>query len=317
MVTKTPTSTLWSRSLLLRLLVTVTLLGFLVATTGIDSLTERILGLRLAWVCLTALCLLVLLVLGGFNAWLLLRAIRPVAFATFFPNYLYAWAVGLVTPGQLGDASMVLFLKRAGIATHQSSAAYTLNKTITICVLSVVSCFGANLLLPGVNAIWFLLGPVIAAGVALAGLGLLWRMARSSALAERVQQRIHQAMRELLIFKSKWHVLALNIALTIINWLAQSVCFFVVFRSVGEWVGWPMIAVIPVLAILVGFIPISLGGLGAVECMAAYLFALIGVETSSVLAAYFLLRVTNYMLAGLVLLSSVHNTSVACKRSAA
>ena len=55
--------------------------------------------------------------------------------------------------------------------------------------------------------------------------------------------------------------------------------------------------VIPVMSTLVGYIPVSVGGIGTVEVSAVMLFKMLGVAESIVISAYLFLRLLQYLLA--------------------
>ncbi len=53
------------------------------------------------------------------------------------------------------------------------------------------------------------------------------------------------------------------------------------------------------MSTLIGYIPISVGGIGTVEWSAVYLFSQEGLSKAIVLATYLVLRAIQYLLAGI------------------
>ncbi len=285
-----------------RLTVAVALLVSVILWIGISSLIETFLKVRPFLGLITALCLFFLFLLGAFNIWLLLRAMQPLTFGKFIRSYIYCFAVSLFAPGQLGDVTLTLFLKRQGIPLSRGGVAYLLDKAITICILFLVGWYGAGLLLPEINSVWFLVLPVIGIIFFLSFVSLVRFIPVKSPYLEKLQQWISGAINELRVFRRKWYLIVLNISLTIGKWLMLSACYFVAFLSFREWIEWPAIGVIPVLSTLVGYIPVSLGGMGTVEISAIYLFSLKGIEKPTVLGVYLFLRLLQYFLAGVILI---------------
>jgi len=91
--------------LLCKLGVAFVLMAFLVATIGLSTLARVLVTVDPAMGISVAGCLLLWVLLGAFNVWILLRAINPIPFVPFLTAYAYGWAIGLITPGQMGDAS--------------------------------------------------------------------------------------------------------------------------------------------------------------------------------------------------------------------
>lgn len=286
----------------LRFAVAVTLLALLVSWIGFSTVVETLLSMRPLWGVITTFCLLFLFLLGGFNVWIILRTLQPIDFMKFMRSYAYCFAVGLFAPGQLGDATLTIFLRRDGIPLSRSTVAYALDKVVTVMVLLLVGLYGAKLLLPKFSLIWFLALPII--GLVILFIALYSGLVTSiqSPLINRWREWVAAFIKDLQILGGCWYVIVLNMILTIAKWGLLSVCYFAAFAAFGNQVGWPEIAVIPVLSTLVGYIPVSLGGIGTVEVSAVYLFSLQGVNESTVLSAYVILRLMQYLLAGMMFL---------------
>ena len=261
-----------------RLCVGLGVLALLVHSIGLPMLASSFHLTRLEWVPALALSLLMFFVLGATNVWVLLRALHGVPFLVFVRAYTYCFLVGAVTPGGLGDASLVAFLKRDGVPARCGAVAYALDKFITLCILVVVACAGARAFLPEINRAWLILLPVAGA---IAVMGSAW-FVRSVRLpwgpVRRLQLWVDSAITEFGTYRRQWPVLLLNIGLTVLKWLVMSLCYFVGFLCFGVLAKWPAIGVFPVLSTLVSYIPVSFSGLGTKECTAVYLFAREGID---------------------------------------
>lgn len=286
--------------LFLRLGVGLLLLTVIVATTGIEEIVNTFVRVRPIVGFSVGCCLILLFFLGAFNLWLLLRILHSVSFSTFLKVYSYSWVASLITPGQLGDASLILFFKKHGIPLRRTGIIYMLDKIITVVVFLGIAWFGSNILIPELREVWI---PLLVLGFLFifVVLILIRFFPTCTQLAKKIRHRLDEILNELRTIKTKWYILLINILVTIVKWLVVSLSFFMAFLSFGVFVKWPDIAVIPIMSTLVGYIPISIGGIGTVEVTAGYLFSRVGVEQSSVLSAYLFLRSLQYVLAILML----------------
>jgi uncharacterized membrane protein YbhN (UPF0104 family) len=289
-------------SLFLRLGVAILLSAVLLRSIGIVSLINTFANVKPIWGIFTLGCLVSLFFLGAFNVWLLLRTLQSIRFRAFLSAYSYGWALGLVIPGQLGDATLPLFLKRRGIPLQCSGISYLLDKAITLAVLCLVAWYGASLLLPGLERHWFLLFPFLGLLAVTIALALLKYFPARFSVVANLQHWFYKLLHEASVFRSKWYVLILNLLLTMAKCLLLSICYYVAFLSFNENVGWPKICIIPVLSTLVGYIPVSVGGIGTVEFAAVHLFSNEGVEPSIVLSVYLFLRLLQYVLCACMLI---------------
>ncbi len=297
-----------------RLLGALLLLGYLIYSVGLPSLLAILMKLNPLGGAATLISSIAFIFLGGINIWLLMRVMRPISFAKFMQSYNYSYAVNLFMPGQLGDASLTLFLKRQGIPYSQSTVAYSIDKFVTAIILFSVGWFGAKILLPGLNPIWFIILPLAGiSGIIIIG-SAIWlipckcKVFGKCKIFPRLRNLLANALIELAVFRKKWYMLFLNFALTVVKWLVMSLTFYLGFYSLGVKVGWPEIGVIPVLSTLIGYIPISIGGIGTVECFAIYLFSMIAVDKVHVLGVYLFLRSIIYFLA-LIIFASIWKTA--------
>jgi uncharacterized protein (TIRG00374 family) len=295
-----------------RYAVALFLLVFLVTSIGLIPLLEALSKVSLAWGAATASCLVFLFILGAFNTWLLLQAMHPIEFFRFLQGYTYSWAMNLITPGQLGDASISIFLKKVGIPYSCSSISYLLDKMITLTVLCCVGWYGASILIPDIPGFLFLLFPLAAILIGVSIFALIRRVSPQNRAIDGLLILINEIRRDIRIFHEMWHILVVNLILTVAKWLLLTLCYYVAFRAFNTHVEWPSIAIIPVLSTLVGYLPISVGGIGTVEFTAVYLFTIIGIESSTVLTVYLFLRLLQNLLAVFMLALFSRSRSFDC-----
>jgi uncharacterized protein (TIRG00374 family) len=106
---------------------------------------------------------------------------------------------------------------------------------------------------------------------------------------------------ESLLWDGRVKAVTINITITIVKWFVLSLIYYLAFRSFGIETKWPEVGIIPIISTLVGYIPISLGGIGAVELCAVYLFSLISIDRIYVIDVYIFLRFIMYLQVGVIL----------------
>lgn len=293
----------------LRLAVALILMVVLVASIGLTRITRVLVSVDYFPGLMVVTGLILLFLIGAYNVWLILNGLHPIPFLTFLRTYSYAWATSLITPGQAGDASMILFMRKHGVAVHVSSVAYLVDKLMTLMVFAIVGWYGCAYLIPELKWIWF----VMFAGI-LVALPVILLLLRLFASKIRfllwLQQRVEMVFGDLYRLRAKWYLLLVNIAVTIIKWLAVSYVFWMAFRSFSTTVDWPYIGFIPILSTLVGYVPVSIAGIGTVEVTAVFLFAKVGISKPVVISVYILLRVFQFLIAGVLMLLFVKHGTV-------
>jgi uncharacterized membrane protein YbhN (UPF0104 family) len=224
---------------------------------------------------------------------------HAISFLDFLKVYSNSWVASLIVPGQAGDASIILFLKKRGIPLTHTSIVYVIDKIITLTVFICISCYGCYMLIPELKRAVYVF--VLFLFVAILLLLLFFYPSLMSGLS-RIKVKLEEIKAYVVIvFKKNWYLLFLNLLITIVKWGVTSLCFFLAFFSFGKRVDVIDIAVIPILSTLVGYIPISIAGLGTVEVTAGYLFSKVDIHQTVVINSYMLMRVLQYVLAILVL----------------
>jgi len=286
--------------ILLRFAVALGLLIFLIVSVGIEEIINTFKAIKLIPCVVVSFCLIFLVILGALNSWIILRTLHVLPFSIFLKTYIYSWIAGLISPGQAGDASLIIFLKKYDIPLRRTGIAYTTDKVITLAVFFFIGWYGSYILIPELKGIWFPLITLILLSFFFIFI-LIKFFPFHIPFVIKFREKLNEILTEFYIIKTKWQILLLNILLTIVKWLVLSLCYFAAFLCFNQHVKFPEIGIIPILSTLVGYIPVSVGGIGTVELTATHLFSKVGVEQSAVLSAYLLLRVLQYLLAIIVL----------------
>jgi uncharacterized membrane protein YbhN (UPF0104 family) len=255
----------------------------------------RAVGRVLGGVSVAALATLVALaaawlVVGALNLRLLLGPDAPPP-PTSLGVYLLGWLLSSLLPGQLGDAVQVPLLRRHGLSLARSGAAYAVDKAVSLAWSLAVATVGAVVYLPLLGS-----GRVVtfaAAAVLLAALGaaLLLRLPLGgSRLAGRLHERRARLAAELGALAAKPAWIARDLALTVVRWLLTAAMYATAFAACGEPLPLLATATLPLLVSLVGYLPVSVGGIGVMEWAATGVFGVVGAAAAPVLAVYLLLR---------------------------
>jgi uncharacterized membrane protein YbhN (UPF0104 family) len=239
---------------------------------------------------------------GALNLWMLLNSICHIPLRLFMHAYSYGYAVNLFTPGQLGDVSLALFLKKHDVYYSRSTLAYAVDKVVSMLFILSMGYIGARFLLKEfAGSIWIFSIPLICVMCAVVCIMLIAYMPYDTGRIGRTKQFIRNMYKEALLWDTKFKAIILNIMLTIIKWFVLSLTYYLAFLAFGTEVKWPEVGIIPIISTLVGYLPISVGGIGTVEVCAVYLFSLISIDRVYVIDVYIFLRFITYLQAGVIL----------------
>jgi len=292
--------------------VSVCLVVILLFSVGIDSLGSVIRQIRIVWLPVILATVLFPMFLGAFNIWILLNSQAKITFNKFFQAYIHAYATGLIIPGQIGDVSLALFLRSNKISVYHSGVAYLIDKTISLFIgvsLGLVGLhhyFSGNYISLNVsNSIGIIFVFSIILGII--GFAILKKFlfSRTSLLRTfwgRFVWYIKRVYSSFRVYFSYWHLIVLNALLSLLKWCIVIASFILAFAAVGVKVQILDGALVPIMASLVGYLPISIGGVGPVEITAGYIFGLINIKLSSVIAVYAILRTLQFLLTGISVL---------------
>lgn len=246
---------------------------------------------------------LLYVLMGGLNIWIVLSAIAPIRFMRVLPYYLVASSVGTFTPAALGDFSLVGFLRREAVPTHQTLSAMLADRGVTLALNALVYVpLTASLVLSGQQLLW--VPAVVGLGVAtVLVLNLIapvrrWLLQR---LILRFLPQLEEFLRacsDLLRFHPT-HLLA-NVGMTIIRSLVAGLIVVLALLAAGCWADLFDAVVLTNSLSLIS----SPGGAGVYEAGAAALFSQVGLPAARVLAAFVFIRVYRILFALLLLAGS-------------
>lgn len=234
--------------------------------------------------------------ISSINLWLLLRLLHPMSYICFLKPYAYAFGISFFIPGQVGDASIALILKKQGVSITNIGFSYLLDKLVSITVVLSIAGLGILYIIPQMvkNINFFLLFsiPLLVLIVLFFSVKILIKLNFN-----RINKFISELQQIKNIYKKKYTIVIVNMLLSLLNLLVVSLSYFFAFLSFDNFVPWPDAGIIPIISSLVGYIPVTFSGIGTVEYSSVYLFSFLGVSSTIVICVYLLQRIIQYFVA--------------------
>lgn len=283
---------------LLRVAVTCALIGALVAWAGPREVLAAASRLDPLHWALAAAVLVATTTIGGLNLHLILSRHSGQPFLRFLRVYWTGWAVGLVTPGQVGDVATVsVLLGREGVDWRGTLGRLLLDKLITLGVMALVAAFALAELFEVSAPHWrWPLAQIGGAAAVILAAALFF--ARHS-----LAQRWRGHAREIAIgfahtLRHHPGLVALNATLSFAKLLLTGAAYWLVFTGLGASGAdfWRVVGLSTASGLL-AYLPISVNGIGPVEAAATALFGLAAVPVEVVVPAYLVLRLTVLLVA--------------------
>lgn len=286
-----------------RALVGCGILALLLASVGWAEVAGSFTWSLIPWAGVLICLLPTLVVIAGFNVWLLLRRLEPVPLATFIRVYLMTWSATLFAPGQLGDGVQVWILKRYQVSPEASAAAYLIDKFLSLLFIGCIALVGGLFYLPipvVVNPVT--LAILLVAIVGSVGLAVLVLKRQRSRTILRVNRFFKKCVLQMQLAGRSRLAVVLNVTITAAKWCVTALCYWLAFRAFDVPVSWDTAVVFPAMTTLVAYIPVSLGGIGTVEASATALYSTVGVAPAKVAAVHVFLRVLQLVNAAILLM---------------
>jgi uncharacterized membrane protein YbhN (UPF0104 family) len=248
--------------------------------------------------------LIAFLFLGAVRVHLTVGAFARVPFATVAGLYWRSVALGAFTPGQVGELSLALFLRRRGIDTAQSLAITAVDRVTTLGTLLGLSVLGLLVYLPDAMNAWLWTVLSVCAGAVVTLYVRPWRKrirAIVAALAPSALPFFEAFCRFFLHYPLR---AGANLLMGVARWLCAAFMLLVIIEpQMSVPVDRVFVMVSNAAARLVTYVPISINGIGVLELSAVELFRLGGIPAQLTLAAFVVNRVVYYLFATAVLIN--------------
>lgn len=284
----------------LKILLGIVIIFLMIYKVGLAKIISTFEGFN--WLYLVPIIIIALssILLGVFNIWILLKPLKvkiPIMKLTNY--YLSSWALGLVSPGKVGEFSIAYFFKKYDITLGESFALSIMDKLIT-----VVSLLGFSLL--GLFAFFNfeqslqILGYVAVFGVV--GLFFIFSRLGRNIIRKLLPSKIKKSFKgfsKLLLDYLKHHKLLLlvNFLITCIKWVIGFFGFYVTLFAFGYSIPFHLVFSVLAISKIISLIPLTISGLGIKEASSVYLFANSGYNTGIVVGSLLISLLVNYLFA--------------------
>ncbi len=283
----------------LRILIGFLILFALFYKVGFTNLYNTLISINPIYLFLLFLMTIIIMIVETITYKVLTAAVdKKIPFWRLFKYYITSWSIGLISPGKLGEFSLVYFLKKEDIDLGKGTAMYVLDKSITIFLLILVSVYGFFIFLTKVQALQLIIALLILIFLVIfflissPGRKIIVRY-----ILRKYAENFSGFSRTLsFYFKEQKRIILLNIFLTLIKSILQAIAVFFVFLAFGVKVPILPIYIISAIITIVSLIPITVSGLGTREASATFLYSLIGVKASIVISVYIIIIFVHYFL---------------------
>lgn len=289
-----------SLGIIVRLTLGILLVILLIWNVSIEKLLFSIAQTSLPYLFLAISYQYASILLGSFNQYILFSAFSNLPYKTFLTAYFKAYAFGLLLPSQIGDASIAYFLKSEGLYYSQTLSVYILDKFLTfiLYVLVLFLFLGDIMGYPEIISLSLLIALGFLMSIVFYIIVRLTSFFPESWRENRLMRFIHNLSSQLIFFAKHYpSLLLINFLLTLLKLGLVMFCYHAMFTALDYSLSVWKVGLAALASGIVGYIPVSIQGLGTVEAVALLNFKTLGVSPPDVLVCYLVLRSNSYVAA--------------------
>jgi len=245
------------------------------------------------------------LIFGCVDFFFLLRVMKHnVKYISILKYSSIAWALGLVLPGRLGDFSMIYLFTKEGVSYGEGSAVFILSRALTMLSLAIIFSVGVIWFFPIYTLIVTL---IVFWGLIMIGSVLVFTERGWSLFSKLIPNKykdkfsLYYSSIKLFMSQKKWSLLVVFV-IVFLQRMLNGVFFYYILISLGQNVSFIIPLVINAVEIIVGLIPITIGGLGIKEGVGASLYSSQGIALNVIGAMYALSIFFTYLTGAIVIL---------------
>lgn len=286
-----------------KVIISLTLLIIIISFIGPKKLIDTISKINLIYLIPVILLYLSTFIVGAWNIDILLRGInKNIKFLKLVKYIIISWSLGLITPGKVGDFSIIYFLKKEKVKIGQGFAIILIDKAITVFVLLLFALLTAIILLTKKEAVLIIGVMILTITI---GLLILTKKIRSiikNKILREYSKKFKGFYKTIeLIRKNNKKEITYNFILTIFKWFLSSIDVMLIFLALGSKANIFMITIISASLTILNLIPITFHGIGLKEGTGIYLYGLIGIPGEIVITSYITFNILAYGLAAIAL----------------
>jgi len=283
---------------ILRALLSFSLLALLMVRIGPSALVGTLSRLQMWAIPVLVGLFAVFLLIGGVNLWILIQTRKPVPVAALLKSFCVSTSLGMYSPAQVGEFTLVFMLRRHGISIREGLSMQFVDKAITLGAGVILSIVAVKVYLPPQP--WLMAFFIMVLGGLVVLSLLVWIPGARNFINRTVihsrwiigHYEFFRAASDL--FRHHTMALGLNVIITFGRLALGAATIYVAFAAFGRSMSYIDVLLINTLARLTTLIPVSLNGIGVLETTAFYLFRQLGIPGSDTLCAFLVNRIIVY-----------------------
>lgn len=290
--------------LYLKALFGIFLLLYILYHVGVDSISIEFRNLQARYILPCLLSFALFLLLGAF---ILKISSNPfidnkISFYSICKYYLLSFSFATFTPGRIGEASFIYFLKRQGVTLGQGTVVFLIIKIVRLILFFLVALWGFFTFFNYETALKL---SMIALSIFFGFCIILNSRVRSRIIAPFIKSYADKLERLLIKFwtycRSQRSTLLKIVILTFIQSVMAAIMVYFAFRIFHCKVDMLSIYLISASVVIVSALPISLNGLGVSEGSSIYLYSLLGIAPAATMSVAVFYRAIHSLLSAIVL----------------
>jgi len=287
--------------LFLKLTIGLLILGAVLLKLGLKTILRNLIEINFYYIPLFILISILILYVSCINIKILaLPYNKKLGVFETFKYYTLSWALSLITPGRIGEFSLIYFLKKKDISIGQSSAIVVLDKIISLTIISTLAIIGFFKFFTtaqgiGIIIIMFILFCIFSFFI----ISDFGRSIIKRFILRSLSKKFEGFSKSLFeYFKNYKKELVMNLLLTLIKFFLSGLLIYSFFLAFDQFSAniIDMVLIYCILTII-SLIPLSLNGLGIKEGAAIYLFGTLGFDKIIVGSIFIDLLIFNYIFA--------------------
>ncbi|MBT4935422.1 flippase-like domain-containing protein [Candidatus Woesearchaeota archaeon] len=300
-------------NIILKILVSITLLVYLILKIDIINIIHILQNIHPAIYILFAIPFLLVIFLNSISVYFLLLSINiKTKFKDIIKFKLLSRSFSLFFPGQLGELTLAPLLKTKKIPMGKSLAVITLDKIISLTLISLFAFYGF-LLYFETSTGWKFIIPILLIIIIIPIILLSQKrrfFVRKYILRKYAKLFTGYSKNIRSILRKRKDALFIDVTMTLFWLVSTATIIKVLFMYFGFHVNIIEILAIQAIGALSSMVPISLSGLGVRESIAVYLYYKIGIDPAVVGTIFLLFLFASYLFSTITIIIASKNFSV-------
>lgn len=285
--------------MLLRIFISFGLLYFLITRLGLENILNSFSKLNNISILYFYLVFIFFLLISGLNLKILLIPLKPnLPFLKAFKYYLYIWTIRIFFPANIGELTLLYFLKQEQIELGNSSALLLIEKINSGITGLIITAFGLFIFFPPRQSII-----IIAILLILTIIGLSLFLTPSGRKLFKLilgkYASLFTGFSSTFFSYLKQHLLivVINAIFALIRWWLSAFLIYILFEGFSAKVSLTNVFLINTVTTITALIPLSLNGIGIRETSAVILYKSVNLNPATVTGTYLTSLFLGYLVA--------------------